>query len=822
MSTLWQDLRFAARSFGRSPGFTAAAVLSLAIGIGANTALFSVVYALLVRPLPYPDADRLVILWNRSPGLNIPEDWFSTAQYFDIRNGHPGFEQLAIATGGNGNLTGYGDPERVGVIRVSSNLLPMLGVKAAAGRLFSEADDRPGAAPAALLSHGLWTRRFDADPQVLGRTIALNGQAAQVAGVLPRSFDLPREVMPTLGGAERADILLPLPLSEAAPRNRGQEDYNIIGRRRPGVSTGEIQAGLDAITARLRREFPDLYPPNGGLTFSAIPLLEQVVGDVRRTLYVLLGAVGFVLLIACANAANLLLSRAAARGREAALRSALGAGRARLVRQLLAESVLLALAGGAAGVLLAVWSLDWIRTAGRESIPRLPAIGIDGAALAFTFLLSLLTGVVFGLAPAWRLASAPLIEALKDAARGSAGMHALWGRGRNLRQALVVAEVALSVVLLAGAGLLIRSFTRLLDVAPGFEPAQLLTFELNLSGSKYPERPSVAKKYRELWQSLEQLPGVESVGLTTNLPLSRSLAWGPITVEGRTPAPGEAFINADERVVAGRYFETMRIPLLRGRLFDERDTPDKPLAVLVDERMARTLWPGEDPLGKRLRRGGVNTASPWLTVVGVVGRVKHESLDSDPRIAMYLAHPQFASRTLYAALRTGPEPSSLTSAVKEQLRALDPDLPLYGVRTMDERAGESLARRRFAMLLLTLLAVSALALAALGVYGVMSCLVRQGLREIGIRAALGASSGGLLRLVLRQGMTLAAAGALLGLAAALVLTRSLGALLYGVPASDVLTFALATALLLAVALAACAVPAWRAARTDPALVLRDE
>ena len=817
---LGQDLRYAIRAFRKNPGFAAAAILSLAIGIGANTALFSVANALLLRPLPYKDADRLVILWNRSPGLGITEDWFSTAQYFDIKSGHPGFEEVAIAIGGNTTLTSEGEPERVGTIRISSNLLPMLGVAAESGRIFVPEEDAPGRAATAVLSYGMWARRFGSDPRVIGKSITLNGQGYQVIGILPRSFSLPREVLPTLGGAEQADILVPLPLSAAAPRVRDHEDYNIIGKLKRGVLLPQAQAEMDTLTARLRRDYPEVYPPNGGLTFGIVPLLEQVVGDVRRPLYILLGSVGFVLLIACANVANLLLARAVARQREIAVRAALGAGRGRIVRQLLTESVLLAFCGGVLGVLLAVWSLRWIHVLGPRSVPRLADIGIDGRVLLFTLLISFLTGILFGLAPALRVSHIDLNATLKDASRGSAGGDALWGRGRNLRRWLVVSELALSVVLLIGAGLLLRSFARLEEVNPGFNPQRVLTFGLTLIGRKYTDPQVAVRSYRQLWERFMQLPGVTATGGTTALPLTQTYAWTPILIEGRTPPPGEEFINADARIVSGNYFQTMEIPLLRGRFFNEQDTPSNPPVTLIDERMAREFWPGQDPVGKRIRY--VQSNIPWHLIVGVVGRVKHDSLDSDPRIVFYLPQTQSPARTLSVVLRSRSDPAALTAAVKKEIRELDPDLPMYSVRTMEQGVNLSLARRRFSMLLLGIFAGVALALSAIGIYGVMAYLVNQGTRDIGIRIALGSTPGGILSLVVRQGMTLAFFGVVLGLAAALAFSRLMRSLLFGITATDAVTFAVIPGVLILVALLASYIPARRAAQVDPMLSLRCE
>jgi predicted permease len=822
MNILAQDLRYAFRVFAKNPGFTLAAVLSLAIGIGANTSIFSIMNALLLRPLPYKDADRLVILWNRSPGLNITEDWFSTAQYFDIKNEYHGLEQVAIAIGGNDNLTGQGEPERVGSIHVSSNLLPMLGLHPAAGRLFAADEDSPGHLETALLSHGMWARHYGSDPHMIGKSITVNGKPYEVIGIMPQDFSLPREVMPTLDGAEQADILLPLPLPADASRNRDHEDYNIIGKLKPGVSIQQAQAEMDTITAHLRRDYPEAYPANGGLTFGIVPLLEQVVGDVRRPLYVLLGAVAFVLLIACANVANLLLSRAVARQKEIAIRTALGANRVRIARQLLTESVFLALSGGVLGVLFSYWSLHWINILGPKSVPRLSAIRIDGETLLFTFMLSLLAGILFGLAPALRASLLNLYATLKDADRGSAGTSSMWGHGNNLRRLLVISQLALCVMLLIGAGLLIRSFARLQNVSPGFDPQDVLTLELTMSGRKYDNKEVVLATYHQLFERLEHLPGVSAAGAVTSLPLSEMFAWGPITVEGRVLSPGENFINADERMVSGHYFQAMEIPLLQGRLFNDQDTATSPPVLIIDDYMAQQLWPNQDAIGKRIHLGGVTAKEPWVTVVGVVGRIKQYTLDSDSRIAFYLPQTQHATRAMNVVVRSAIDPAALASTVKQQIHELDSDLPLYNVRTMTQRVDESLARRRFSMLLLALFACLAFVLATIGVYGVMAYLVSQGTREIGIRMALGATPRGILSLILRKGMILAISGVAIGLGGAFVLTRLMRSLLFGVDATDPLTFVAISLLLTLVAFLASYIPAHRASRIDPVVSLRYE
>jgi predicted permease len=823
MNILIQDVRHALRVLAAAPAFTLAAVLSLAIGIGANTAIFSIVDGLLLRPLPYKDAERLVILWNRSPGLDITEDWFSTAQYFDIKSGHHGFEQVAIAIGGNYNLTGWGEPERVGAIRVSSNLLPMLGGRAALGRLFVADEDQPDRTATALLSYGTWTRRFGSDPGVLGKKIMLNGVPYEIVGVMPRSFSLAREVMPTLDGAEQAEILLPLPLPGKAAQDRDHEDYNILGKLKPGVSLQQAQAEMDTITASLRHDFPEVYPPNGGLTFGIVPLLDQVVGNVRRTLYLLLGAVGFVLLIACVNVANLQLSRAVARQKEIAVRTALGATRMRIIRQLLTESVLLAFGGGALGILLAFLALHGVRLLGPQSVPRVNDIGIGLAALAFTVMVSILSAVLFGLAPSLRVSRLDVQTTLRDSSRTSAGVSAIWGRGNKLRRSLVIAEIALCAMLLIGAGLLIRSFVRVRDVNPGFNPRNVLTLELTMTGERYKDKQAVLAAYHELWQRLEHLPGVTSAGAVTSLPLSQMFAWGPITVEGHVPPPGEKFINADERMVSGRYFQAMEIPLREGRLFNDDDVADKPRVAIVDDYMAQQLWPSQDPIGKRLHIGGISeTSSPWITVVGVVGRVKQYTLDSDSRIAFYLPQTQYVTRAMNVVMRGSSDPVALVGAVKQQIHELNTDLPLYNVGTMQERVDKSLARRRFIMLVLGTFGAISLGLAMVGIYGLIAYLVGQGSREVGIRLALGATPANIMKLIVSGGMTQAFWGVGIGIGGALIVSRLMRSLLFGVGVADVATFVTVPILLACIALVAGYVPARRASRIDPTSSLRCE
>jgi predicted permease len=603
---------------------------------------------------------------------------------------------------------------------------------------------------------------------------------------------------------------------------RGNEDYNIVGKLKPGVTLEQARAEMNTITARLRQDHPDVYPPNGGLTFIILPLLEQVVGNVRHTLWLLLAAVGCVLLIACVNVANLLLSRALGRQREIAIRTAVGASTARVMRQLLTESVLLALCGGVLGVLFAFISIHWTHVLGPKSVPRLAEVSMRGDALLFTLLISVASGILFGLAPALRVARVDMLTTLKDSDRGSAGASAMWGRGNNLRRLLVIAELSISVVVLIMAGLLLRSFILLQRVDPGFKPNNVLTVELTLSGDKYKDPKVVRAACRQFLDNLEHLPGVTSAGGVSSLPFSGMLAWGPITVEGRVLPPGEKFINADERVVAGHYFETMQIPLLKGRFFNDQDTADKPPVILVDEFMAQQLWPNQDPTGKRISFGDLAAPPVWATVVGVVGRIKQETLDSDSRIAFYIPHSQYISRLLNLVVHTTTYPASLTSAVNHELHEVDHDLPLYGVITMDQRVSASLARRRFSAVLLALFAAFALALATIGIYGVMTYLVNQGTREIGIRMALGATQPTVLRLVVKQGMMLALSGVAIGLVAAFAFARLASGLLYGVESTDPLTFTGIAVLLTLVALVASYIPARRAARIDPMICLRSE
>lgn len=816
MHLLLQDLRFAVRTLRKSPGLTTVIVLSLALGIGANTALFSVVNALLLKPLPYPNADRLAILWLRSPGINIPQDWPSPGQYIDIRTENHVFEEMAILRGDSFNVTGLDQPQRVEGIRTSSTLLHLLGAKPLLGRLFLPEEDQPGKPPTVVLTHGLWKRLFGGDPQIVGKKITLNGtDAFTVVGVLPPDFLLNNEVIPTVASIERIEILLPLPFGADAVNRRGDENYNVLARLKPGATMERAQQEVAAIAARIRAK--DHRDPT--FTISVVPLLEQVVGNVRRAVLVLLGSVALVLLIACANVANLLLTRATGREKEVAIRAAMGAGRGRLVRQLLTETVLLGLAGGAGGLLIASWMLFIVRDINPGNIPRLELIGIDGSVLAFTFAVSLLTGMVFGLAPAFRVAKVDLNTSLKAGGRSSQSEGGFNTARHGIRSLLVVAEVALSLLLLTGAGLLIRSFLHLASVPPGFNVDHVLSMRVAPAGPKYTE-PARVQFYREAMEKISRVPGVKMQGAVSALPLTSAVGWGGMQIEGYTPPPNEPELQVDQRIATNDYFRAMEIPLVQGRFFNDHDNKEAQRAVLIDEKMAKRFWPAGDAIGKRMKNGGPK--DPWYNVVGVVGTVKQYGLDVDGRMVVYYPHAQAPTRGFYLVARTSTDPASVASAIVGAIHSIDPDVVVYEVRTMQERLHASLARQRFSMAMLAAFAGFALILAAVGVYGVMSYLVTQGTHDIGVRIALGAQRGNIVGLVLRQGMTLAAIGITAGLIGAWSLTRVMASLLFGVSTTDLVTFSLVALFLALVAAVACYMPARRAMQVDPMVALRYE
>ena len=814
MESLWQDLSYGVRMLFKNPRFTAVAVLSLAIGIGANSAIFSVTNALLFRPLSYQDADRLVILWQRSPGLNVAQDWFSPGQYLDLKAENQSFAQVATTIDASFNLTGQGTPERVEGARVSSSLFPLLGAQALKGRVFTPDDDQEGKPTTAILSYGFWQRHFAADPNIVGKTLSLNGNSVEVVGVMPPTFMLNREVMPTVNKISNAQMLLSLPMGEGKRTTRTNEDYNVFGKLKPGVSVAQAQTDIDRIVAGMKQQYPQNYPESSGLMISVVPLQQQVVGEVRRPLLILLGAVGFVLLIACANVANLQLARAAVRQKEIAVRTAVGAGRLRIIRQLLTESVLLALLGGVLGLVLALVGLRVLLLVGPETLPRLNEIGVDSRVLGFTFAVSLITGIVFGLAPALRASRVDLNGMLKEG--GRSGVGASHHRLRNL---FVVTEIALSLVLLIGAGLLVRSYSRIQNANPGFNVRNLLSLRLSLPSAKY-KGPAVTNFYKQLRERIGALPGVEAVGTCYSLPMSSvALAWGPINIEGYVPKNSADIVMSNERFVSPGYFAAMGVPLVQGRLFDERDIKGAQETVIVNENMVRRFWPNENPLGKRLERAG---KEPWRIVVGVVRDTKEFSVDDEPPLSIYHPHDQFPIGTMFLVVRSTSDPAVLAPVITKEIRTLDPELPAYEFRTMEQRLTEALARRRFAMFLLGVFAVVALILAAIGIYGVMAYSVTQRTQEIGIRMALGAHPGKIRRMVVRQSLVLLVLGVVIGLAGAFALTRVMSSLLYGISATDRLTFVVPPLILGSVALIASYFPARRAAKVDPTVALRSQ
>jgi len=803
------DMRYALRTLRKNLGLTLVIVASLAIGIGANSAIFSVVNALLLHPLPYPKPEGLAAIWLHSPGIGIFRDWPSPGQYMDLRADNRSFEQMALVQSRNFTLTGRNQPERVGGMRAQSSLLRILGARPQFGRLPSPDEDVPGGPPVVILSDAIWKRLFNSDPGIVSKSITLNGNPFTVAGVLEPGFLLNAEIMPSEGPLENVDVYLPLPLGADAVNRRGDENYNILVRLKPGVTVKQAQADVDRIANHIR--IKDKRHQTFGM--DVIGLREQVVGDVRRPLLVLLGSVALVLLIACANVANLLLTRASGRRKEIAIRTALGAGWQRLVGQLLTESALLAVLGGAAGLVIAQAAIVVVRRLNPGNIPRLEAIHIDGTVLAFTLGISLATGFLFGLAPAWSALRVDLNTTLKSGGRSGQSDGGLYLTRGRLRGLLVVAELALSLMLLIGAGLLIRSFARLGSVPPGFNPDRALTMQVVVNGPRYQKPGAMRQFYALVEDRLSSLPAVRSVGFASPLPLTGEVGWGHINVEGYIDAPGQE-LQVDMRGASPNYFRTLEIPLRQGRFFTRQDMElNAQQVAIVEEKFAQRFWPHGDPIGKRL---WFDPKKPIL-IVGVVGNVKQYSLDTEGKIAVYF--PQPAS---YMVLKTASDPAGVTAAAIREVHAVDPDAVVYDIRTMQDRLYQSMARQRFASIMLAAFAAFALLLAAVGIYGVMSYLVAQSTHDIGVRIALGARPGNILGLVVRQGMELAVAGIGMGLIGAAMLTRVMASLLFGVSATDALTFGAVALLLAAVAFAASVIPARRATTVDPIVALREE
>src|SRR5665213_1485524 len=801
-----QDLRYAFRAMRRTPASTAIIVLSLAIGIGANTALFSVADVLFLKPLPYPHPEQLSLLFLRIPVLGIQRDWPSPGEFADIHSQNRSFSEMSIALGASFNLTGRGDPARVEGVWASSSLFHILGAKALLGRTLLSEDDTPGKPLVAVMTYGLWKRLYGGNPAIVGQTITIDGKLAPVVGVLDKNFILNGDSMPMTSAIEQPELFIPLQLSRQVIALRSYESFSVVARLRPGVSFAAAQTGLDVISARIRDK--DKRDP----TFSirAVPMNEQVAGSVRRVMFVLLASVGFVLLIAVANAANLLLARAVSREKEAAIRVAVGSGRWRLFRQLLTESIVLSLCGGAAGVLLAWGLIAMARVMEPGNIPRMGEIGLNGPVLVFTCAVSLATGILFGVFPALRISGTNLNITLRAAGRG---MRSSVGSDK-LRSALVVLEIAFSMMLLIGAGLLIQSFARLQSVPPGFDPARVVSLMVTLRRPNYGTPQKWAQFFDVLPQRLAGLPGIESVGATSSLPLSGTGGWAGFEVEGFARKPDQPELQSDQRNATPDYFATLRIPLLQGRYFTGADTAKSAPVAVIDAKMERRFWPHASAVGKRLRLTG-GTIKPWVTIVGVVGVVKQYGLDMDTRMTVYFPQAQFPLPTMYVVARTQSDPSAAAPAIVREFHAIDPQLPVYGIHTMEERLSRSLARQRFAMSMLGAFAGFALILAVVGIYGVVSYLVTQSTHDIGIRMALGALPRNISGMVMGHGMRLAAAGLAAGVAGAFALTRMMESLLFGVDSSDLPTFAGAALGLVLVALAATWIPAMRAARVDP-------
>ncbi|MCI0489448.1 MAG: ABC transporter permease [Blastocatellia bacterium] len=808
MDTLWQDIRYAFRTLLKRPGFAVVVVLTLALGIGANTTIFSIVNGFLIRPLPYKNAERLVDI--NETALNVGLERLSVAypDFVDWRDQNQTFEDMAAYDEGSFNLTGRGEPERISGASVSASLFSVLGVAPVAGRDFRPEEDTPAGDKVVILSHGLWQRRFGADPNILGQQLTLQGVSRTVVGILPPGFQFP----------ENADLWVPLAL-DPEETGRGNYSYSVVARLKPGVTLEQGYADIDTIARRLGQQFKDKADVGVVVT----TLRDLYVEDARLAVLLFLAAVGFVLLIACANVANLMLARAASRQKEMAIRAALGARRWRVIRQLLTESILLALIGGASGLVLGRWGRDLLLTSIPEDIPFWINFDIDLRVLGFILLISLATGLIFGLAPALQASRVDLNESLKESGgRGSAG-----GGHHRLRSLLVVAEIALALVLLISAGLMMKGFLQLQKVDPGFDSKNVLTMRVSLPSAKFDDVKQQRAYYEQFYQQalerVKALPGVESASAVSNLPMGGS-NWGMgYTVEGTPPHPPGQIPVANQRVVSPDYFRVMGIRMLQGRDFNELDAEEKsPEVVIVNETMVRRYWPGDDPIGKRLKYGDHESKSPWRTVVGVVNDVRHYGLDNQIREGVYVPHQQFAVSSMTFVIRTALDPSNMTGAVRSQIWEIERDLPVYQIRTMEEVLSRSVWQSRLYSWLFAIFAVMALVLAAVGVYGVISQSVTQRTHEIGIRMALGARPGDVLKMIVGHGAKLALIGMVMGLMGAFGVTWVMSKLLFGISATDPVTFAATSLALLGVAILASYIPARRATKVDPMVALRYE
>jgi putative ABC transport system permease protein len=812
MNSFLQDLRYSLRMLRTKPLFTLIAVATLALGIGATTAIFSVINAVVINPLPYKEPDRLLQFWEKNPLKNWTQETVAPANLFDWQEQSQSFTEIAAYMGSDKKGPGLAglqlntgdEPERLQGLYVTGNLFSVLGSNPLIGRPLTEEETWQGKSAVVVLSHGLWQRRFGSDPNIIGQKIMLNERSREIIGVMPPDFYFP---------SKEAELWLPMGWDKTQiAALRRPHFLRAVGRLKPNVTIEQARTEMTAIAAGLEAQYPDT---NTQMGVGIGPLKEWIVADVQFSLVVLLVAVGFVLLIACVNVANLMMARAAARTREVAIRLALGARRSRLVRQLLTESLLLALLGGAAGLLLALWGKDLLVAFSPGDIPRLDEMQLDWRVLGFTVGATLLTTLLTGLAPAVQNSNPHLTSALKEGGQKGAS-----GQGNGLRNALVVAEVALAIVLTAGAGLMIRSFLKLQKVDPGFAPDKVLTFSVALPGASYPEDHQAQTFFKQAEERIRSLPGVEAVGATTRLPLKGYKWTGDLTIEGHS---GEDYLReVRHKEITPDYFRAIGLPLVSGRFFNDTDTENGQPGVIVNAALVRLCFPGEDPIGKRIKFAKPELDGTWQTIIGVVGNEKQDGLNAAVKPEIYQSHLQSEQNQMAFVVRTTADPMALAGAVRSEIRALDQKLPLYDIKTMSGVINESLIRERFIMFLLVGFALLALTLAALGIYGVMAYSVAQRIKEIGIRLALGAQKGDVLRLIIGRGMGLALTGTAIGLGAAFGLTRLMSSLLFEVSATDPLAFTgVATALLL-VALLACYIPARRATKVDPMVALRYE
>ena len=809
MESFSRNVRYALRNLRKRPVFSLIVVFTLALGIGANTAIFSVVDAVLLAPLPYGDPDKLVVVWAKNEKQNLTQQPISYPNIVDLKQANHVFEHLSAVRGELFSLTDRDEPERVTGVRVSTNILTLLGVTPALGRNFLPEEEQPAKAAVALLSHRLWQRRYAGDPRLIAQAIIIDGKSYTVIGILPAWLTQPGM---TLGNLSDPDVWIPV-VPAASEQNRNFANMRIVARLKLGVTPAKAQAEVDTLAARLEKQYPD---SNTNVRFGVVGLREQLTGRVSKALWILLGVVGCVLLIACANVANLLLARAASRQSEIAVRNALGATRPQLIRELLTECVVLGLTGGLLGLLLAYLGVTLMTSLSSGGIPRADEIGISRDVLLFTLLVSLLTGLAFGTVPAFQSSRSHLTEDLKEAKKGASGSV----RHRRSLNALVVIEIALALVLVAGAGLMMRSFRSVLGIDPGFDPHNVLTFSAALPLATYKDQPQHVQFFERALAKIQALPGVQAAAGTFRVPVT-GFATAIFAVQGKPVPTGQAPI-ADYRAITVGYFRAIGIRLLKGRDFTERDNADAPDAVIVNEELARRSWPGEDPIGKRLQVGTELTR--WRQVVGVVGNARLSGLEAKVDPAIYVPFPQNswpnALRNSFIVLRTTTDPESLVPAIRRELRSVDPTFPITQMRTMDQIVGDSLSQRRFNTTLLALFAFVAVALAAVGIYGVMSYAVSQRTREMGIRMALGAEQSDITKLVTSNGARLAALGITIGVVAAAISSRLISSLLFGVTATDPMTFVFTALLLGAVTLLASYIPSRRAAGTDPIAALR--